>query len=65
MKVTLIVAMCLLLGACAKVGFSGSMSQLVGDWAEVRLPPGCKVKQIAGEEGTGVIVLCEDGRLFH
>lgn len=54
-----------LLAACGKVGVGGYWSQAVGNWAEVRLPAGCVPKLIAGEEGNGVIVYCEDGRLFH
>lgn len=55
----------LLLCGCQKLGVSGHLSQLVGDWAQVKLPPDCKAKQISAEEGTGVAVLCEDGRVFH
>jgi hypothetical protein len=36
-----------------------------GKWAEVKPPPDCKVKQIASEEVKSVVVLCEDGRVFH
>lgn len=53
------------LGGCAKTGVGGYWSQQVGNWAEIHLPPDCKVRAIAGEEGNGVIVLCEDGRVFH
>ena len=53
------------LAGCGKLGVSGTVNQMVGDWAEVKLPAGCTPKQIAGEEGSGVIVLCEDGRIFH
>jgi hypothetical protein len=63
-KITSIV-LALLLCGCAKYGASGYLKQMTGDWAPVRLPPDCKVRQIAGEEGSGVIVLCEDGRVFH
>ena len=60
------ILLCLLtLAGCGKIGVGGTMKQLVGDWAQVTLPDGCKAKQIAGEEGNGVIVLCEDGRIFH
>lgn len=55
----------LLLTGCGKVGVGGSVNQLVGNWAEVKLPTGCAAKQVAGEEGNGVVVLCEDGRVFH
>ena len=66
MKKIIVCAVALLaLGGCGKVGVFGSVSQTFGNWAEVTLPPGCKAKQIAGEEGNGTIVLCEDGRLFH
>ena len=53
------------LTACDKIGGTGTLNQMVGNWAEVKLPKGCVAKQIAGEEGSGVIVLCEDGRIFH
>lgn len=53
------------LAGCGKVGFSGSMDQLVGDWAELKLPPGCVPQQIAAEHNAGVAVLCKDGRIFH
>lgn len=53
------------LGGCAKYGAGGVFQQMKGDWAQVRLPQGCKVRQIAAEEGAGVVVLCEDGRVFH
>ena len=53
------------LAGCGKLGVSGEIQQLEGNWAQVKLPDGCKVKQVAGEESSGVIVLCEDGRVFH
>jgi hypothetical protein len=60
MKITI---MCLLalvaLSGCQKLGLTGPLKQLVGDWVEVRMPPGCKPKQIVAEEGAGVAVLCE------
>jgi hypothetical protein len=34
-------------------------------WVEIKPPPDCKVKQIAGEGLKSVAVLCEDGRVFH
>ena len=40
-------------------------AQAVGAWAEIKLPPDCKAKQIASEVRGGVAVLCEDGRVFH
>lgn len=54
-----------LLAGCDKYGVSGNISQLTGNWAEVRLPDGCVAKQIAAEESSGVVVLCQDGRVFH
>jgi hypothetical protein len=54
-----------MLCGCGKLGVSGNVAQLVGNWAEVKLPDGCKVKQIAAERDSGVAVLCEDGRIFH
>ena len=59
----LVLSVCL--SGCGKMGFSGTVGHLVGNWAEVQLPQGCKVKQMAAEEGNGVVVLCEDGRVFH
>jgi hypothetical protein len=47
------------LSACDKPPATG------GKWAEVKPPPDCKVKQIASEEVKSVVVLCEDGRVFH
>jgi hypothetical protein len=56
----------LLLGGCGKLGFSGHVAHAFGDWAAVDLPPGCVAKQIAASEGgSGVAVLCEDGRVFR
>lgn len=55
----------LLLSGCGKLGFSGHVSQMFGNWAEVKLPDGCKARQISAEEGSGVAILCEDGRVFH
>ena len=63
--VFILVAACLLLSSCDKVGAGGGISHLVGNWTEVHLPQGCVAKQIAAEEGNGVAVLCEDGRVFH
>ncbi len=55
----------LMLVGCAKYGVSGTMAHVVGDWAPVNLPAGCDAKQVAAEEGAGVVVLCADGRVFH
>lgn len=60
-----LIILCCVLGGCSKVGVSGLANQLVGDWAEVQLPQGCRPQQIAAEAGAGVAVLCEDGRVFH
>ena len=54
-----------LLSGCDKIGVSGTIDHVFGNWAEVKLPAGCQPKQIAGEEGSGVILLCQDGRIFH
>ncbi|HTK84180.1 MAG TPA: hypothetical protein VL625_03755 [Patescibacteria group bacterium] len=56
---------CTVIAGCGKIGAGGAVNQLMGNWAEVKLPADCKVKQIAGEEESGVIILCEDGRVFH
>lgn len=61
----LVLLACLLCFGCAKYGLSGCASQALGDWAEVAPPPGCKVRQIAAEPNAGVVVLCDDGRIFH
>lgn len=50
---------------CGKVGVGGTVKQFVGDWAQVRVPDGCKPKQISAEADNGVVILCEDGRVFH
>lgn len=65
MKTISLILAAVLLSSCGKLGISGIASQVVGNWAEVKLPLGCVAKQVAGEEGSGVIVLCEDGRVFH
>lgn len=53
------------LSACGKVGVSGAINHMTGNWAQVNLPADCAVQQIAAEEGNGVAVLCKDGRVFH
>lgn len=63
-RIALAVAL-LCLAGCGKVGLGGQISQGLGNWAQVRLPDGCVAKQVAAEEGSGVAVLCEDGRVFH
>lgn len=64
-KGLLITFVILALSACDKVGAGGVISQAFGNWAEVKLPEGCRAKQISAEQGSGVAVLCEDGRIFH
>jgi len=64
-KLTVILVLAMALGACGKLGVGGTLAQAAGNWAEVRLPAGCVPKQVAAEEGSGVVVLCEDGRVFH
>ena len=66
MKRTILLAgaVCALSG-CGKIGVGGSIAQAFGNWAELRLPDGCKARQISAEESSGVAVLCEDGRVFH
>lgn len=68
MKAVVLIVLCgaaMAVAACSKTGVGGAISQTFGDWAVVRLPAGCVAKQIAAEEGNGVAVLCEDGRVFH
>lgn len=65
MKTTVIVLACVLLAACDKVSVGQRLNRVVGNWAELQVPAGCKPKQISVEEGSGVAVLCEDGRIFH
>lgn len=64
-KTFLTLAALLTLAGCGKIGVSGVVSQVVGNWAEVKLPANCQAKQISAEENSGVAVLCEDGRVFH
>lgn len=64
-KAIVITGIVLMLAGCGKVGVGGAISQAVGNWAEIKLPAGCKARQISAEEGNGVAVLCEDGRVFH
>ena len=63
-KIVALMVVALSLTGCAKVGVSGKLNQLVGDWAEVHLPDGCVAKQVAASQHE-VVVLCEDGRVFH
>ena len=65
MKSLSVALLALLLSGCGKLGVSGHIDQMFGNWAQVNLPPGCKPKQISAEEGSGTAVLCEDGRVFH
>jgi hypothetical protein len=64
-KIVIITTLAFLLTSCDKVGVGGTVSQVFGSWAELRLPPGCVAKQISAEESSGVAILCEDGRVFH
>ncbi len=64
-KIIGIMVSVLILGGCGKYGVQGHINHLIGDWAPVNLPQGCDVSRIAGEEGSGVIILCKDGRVFH
>lgn len=61
----LTVLFCGALTACDKYGAGTGVSRLLGNWAEVKLPDGCRAKQIAADERGGIAVLCDDGRLFH
>ncbi len=65
MKTIFVVGLCIALSACDKLGAGGGFQHLVGNWAEIHMPPGCVAKQISAEETAGVAVLCEDGRVFH
>lgn len=65
MKTLILICALGALAGCQKIGAGGVWNQVKGDWAEVHLPKDCKPKQIAAEEGAGVAVLCEDGRVFH
>jgi hypothetical protein len=65
MKKIIVIAVCLTVGACDKVGVGGTINRAFGSWAPVTLPPSCVAKQIAADEHGGVSVLCEDGRVFH
>ena len=66
MKKLLLLSFAILsLSACDKIGVGGTVNQMLGNWAEVKVPAGCQPQQIAGEEGNGVILLCKDGRIFH
>lgn len=51
--------------ACGKYGTAGMASRIIGNWAQVNLPSNCVAKQVAAESESGVVVLCEDGRVFH
>lgn len=66
MKTIVIVGLMALLAACGKIGVGGHISHAFGNWAQVDLPTGCVAKQLAASEGgSGVAVLCEDGRVFR
>lgn len=65
MKKVIIATFLLSLAGCGKIGVNGVISQVIGDWAEVKLPAGCVAKQIAAAQSNGVAVLCVDGRVFH
>lgn len=65
-KIILIATMSVALAGCGKIGVSGRIDHLIGNWAPVSLPDGCAVKQIAAEESvSGVVILCQDGRVFR
>lgn len=64
MKTLIFAAILMLLAGCNKYGGS-RWNHVIGDWAEVHMPAGCVPKQVAAEEAAGVVVLCEDGRIFH
>lgn len=65
LKLLLMAAVCAGLTSCGKLGFTGHLQHMIGNWAQVQLPPNCVPKQIAAEENSGVAILCEDGRVFH
>ena len=56
---------CVALSGCGKLGVVGHIDQAIGNWAQINLPENCKPKQISAEQGSGVAILCEDGRVFH
>jgi len=61
----LIIVVCVMLAGCNKMGLSQHIDRFIGNWVPMNLPAGCVAKQIAAEEHGGVVVLCEDGRVFH
>lgn len=61
----LILIACFLTFGCAKYGVGGCAQQAIGDWVEVKIPAGCRVTQIAAEGNAGVVILCDDGRVYH
>ncbi len=67
MKAKLIILI-ILTGAlmgCDKMGVQGVINRNLGNWAEINLPENCVPAQIASSSDAGVVVLCQDGRLFH
>lgn len=66
LKVLAVIVPALALSGCGKIGVSGHIDHMLGNWAPVDPPVGCAAKQIAAEEGaSGVVVLCADGRIFR
>lgn len=65
MKLIILTALLITLTGCGKLGVNGTVNQALGNWAQVNVPDGCVPKQIAAENDSGVVLLCEDGRLFH
>lgn len=61
MKKLIVLGLFVLCGiaACGK-----SQAQGIFGWEEIKVPDGCKVKQIATQP-YGTYILCEDGRVFR
>lgn len=64
MKLIILATLLITLTACGKLGVTGTINQELGNWAQVNVPDGCVPKQIAAEGNSGVVMLCEDGRVF-
>ena len=63
-RILALVALSLALAGCDKVGVTGKVNMMMGNWAEVTLPKDCRVRQVTAS-AQHLIVLCEDGRVFY